>query len=86
VQGSKVEKRSVTGSKAKPKSRNVTRKPTQSVGKLVQQAKKDGKEVGQEEGSVASETLGSLHQRLVGKWPRQSRISKDRSGSKKSRI
>lgn len=42
VQGGKVEKRSVTGSKAKgnPKSRNITRKPTASVGKLVEQAKK----------------------------------------------
>ncbi|KAL6244650.1 hypothetical protein RBB50_008178 [Rhinocladiella similis] len=41
VQGSKVEKRSVTGSKAKglPKGRNVTRKPTTSVGKLIEQAK-----------------------------------------------
>jgi hypothetical protein len=42
VQGGKVEKRSVTGSKSKgnPKSRNITRKPTASVGKLVEQAKK----------------------------------------------
>jgi hypothetical protein len=42
VQGGKVEKRSVTGSKSKgnPKRRNITRKPTASVGKLVEQAKK----------------------------------------------
>ncbi|KAK5197455.1 hypothetical protein LTR92_003395 [Exophiala xenobiotica] len=42
VQGGKVEKRSVTGSKTKanPRSRNITRKPTASVGKLVGQAKK----------------------------------------------
>ncbi|OAP59635.1 hypothetical protein AYL99_06933 [Fonsecaea erecta] len=44
VQGSKVEKRSATGSAAKPKSRNVTRKPTASVGKLVEKAKKQTKE------------------------------------------
>jgi hypothetical protein len=45
VQGSKVEKRAATGTKAKPKSR----KPTASVGKLVEQAKKENKEtVGQE--------------------------------------
>lgn len=44
VQGAKVEKRSVTGTtKPKPKSRNVTRKPTASVGKLVEQAKKINK-------------------------------------------
>jgi hypothetical protein len=67
VQGSKVEKRSVTGSKAKPKSRNVTRKPTQSVGKLVQQAKKDGKEAGQEEGSFALETPRKPAPKLGGK-------------------
>ncbi|KAK4943203.1 hypothetical protein LTR10_017227 [Elasticomyces elasticus] len=41
VQGAKVDKRSVTGtSKQKPRSRNVTRKPTAAVGKLVEQAKK----------------------------------------------
>ncbi|KAJ9625404.1 hypothetical protein H2204_010377 [Knufia peltigerae] len=42
IQGGKVEKRSVTGSKAKgvPKSRNLTCKPTTSMGKLIEQAKK----------------------------------------------
>ncbi|EXJ65656.1 uncharacterized protein A1O5_11183 [Cladophialophora psammophila CBS 110553] len=45
VQGSKVEKRSVTGSTTKPKSRNVTWKSTASVGKLVNKAKKKTKEV-----------------------------------------
>ena len=52
VQGAKVDKRSVTGSPAKSKSRNVTRKaatgrkPTASVGKLVEQAKKKETAVG----------------------------------------
>ena len=41
VQGAKVDKRSTTGGKAK--SRNTTRKPTASVGKLVDKAKKDKK-------------------------------------------
>ncbi|KAI1628991.1 hypothetical protein EDD37DRAFT_661006 [Exophiala viscosa] len=40
VQGAKVDKRSVTVTKQRSKSRNVTRKPTASVGKLVEQAKK----------------------------------------------
>ncbi|OQV04772.1 hypothetical protein CLAIMM_09606 [Cladophialophora immunda] len=48
VHGSKVEKRSATGSVAKPKSRNVTRKPTASVGKLVDKAKKKSKEAAAE--------------------------------------
>ncbi|KIX97154.1 uncharacterized protein Z520_07268 [Fonsecaea multimorphosa CBS 102226] len=48
VHGSKVEKRSATGSTAKPKSRNVTRKPTASVGKLVDKAKKRTKEAAAE--------------------------------------
>jgi hypothetical protein len=44
VQGAKVDKRSVTGTtQPKPKSRNLTRKPTASVGKLVEQAKKINK-------------------------------------------
>ncbi|KIW15478.1 hypothetical protein PV08_05524 [Exophiala spinifera] len=42
VQSGKVEKRSATGSRSKgvPKSRNVTRKPTTSMGKLIEQPKK----------------------------------------------
>ncbi|OCT44182.1 hypothetical protein CLCR_00551 [Cladophialophora carrionii] len=55
VQGSKVEKRSTTGTKTKPRSRNVTRKPTQSVGKLVEQVKKGSQDAGQAEGSFESE-------------------------------
>ncbi|EXJ64708.1 hypothetical protein A1O7_01046 [Cladophialophora yegresii CBS 114405] len=55
VQGSKVKKRSTTGTKTKPKSRNVTQKPTQSVGKLVEQAKKGNQDAGQEEGSLDSD-------------------------------
>ncbi|KAI1610223.1 hypothetical protein EDD36DRAFT_467296 [Exophiala viscosa] len=40
VQGAKVDKRSITATKQRSKSRNLTRKPTASVGKLVEQAKK----------------------------------------------
>ncbi|KIW77735.1 hypothetical protein Z517_07568 [Fonsecaea pedrosoi CBS 271.37] len=54
VHGAKVEKRSATGSPAKPKSRNVTRKPTASVGRLVEKAKKKAREAADEaaEGAV----------------------------------
>ncbi|OAL29211.1 hypothetical protein AYO20_09264 [Fonsecaea nubica] len=48
VHGAKVEKRSATGSPAKPKSRNVTRKPTASVGKLVEKAKRKTREAAAE--------------------------------------
>ena len=49
VQGSKVEKRAVTGTKAKPKPKS--RKPTASVGKLVEKAKKNNKEAADQEGA-----------------------------------
>ncbi|KAJ9608703.1 hypothetical protein H2200_006474 [Cladophialophora chaetospira] len=48
VQSGKIDKRTATGSKPKPKSRNTTRKPNQSVGKLVEKAKKESKEAAEE--------------------------------------
>ncbi|KIW90253.1 uncharacterized protein Z519_08897 [Cladophialophora bantiana CBS 173.52] len=59
VQGSKVEKRSVTGSTSKPKSRNVTRKSTASVGKLVDKAKKKTKDAAENAGGQGQPTATS---------------------------